>query len=777
MFLCKLIHNHPLTFKSVSRLLIVISIVFSSQSIYAETDVDPKHDYASHEYPTTGKIETAWQVNYNQEKVDEIFEFLKDPKNISIHNDKFVEINQAFEKVRSSIQSHVGLSKLQRDREESFKEIEIKNDTTDDWEQKHIYCLPKNLNDPGRLQNVYVKLIDSKYKDVAPGISFRFKTKFRTFILKINQSGSVDSTLDLNWQEINKDIETEFASLRAFTSWEWHSQSNFFNTRSTNTALGVLSKIFDFKYDKNKYFHDDIQDIDVDGRNLDSVVSEKSNVYITIDKSIISANEEYISNQANTAFALVETYKPFLGKVRAVFPVIYHDDKTHILIYGHKHLTKIIEIFTVDFKSGDLITWNWKIDKPITIYGKKNLSDISEIKNFRRLENSSNKEIIGKITTAPMIRGSDLPTRIYWLSTLGRFAIYTEMTTIGDLLNVKRKGDPLNNLKNSLYTEQAIQSIERIIISEYELENAREIKFQVAIPHPLGKEEYEFFWGKNGENIGKTTKIACAIIAKLTKGYTHKVKLGINMCCPAPAMENSNSGFGLRHNTQYIYNILENSSFPSEIKMLMLSEDELEQNKISIEKNQTFTKSLLNRDVSLNVIYQGKPRNDENYHFELVPQIIEDYANKNKKFSYSGMIATLNENSLKSLGFIEGQPHYSAEYILKKLTSTGHENSEILLGRILLGSSFLLEGKYASDKEILSNAMTHFDMLVDMFDGMGLYGLERIKIQLLYHVRHLRGNKVAANKLMTDIFNAKNISTIKTLILSYGQNLPSDYAG
>lgn len=731
-------------------------------------------NFINQESPATGKIETTWQVNYNENKVREVFDFLKNKHDLPADNDRFVEINLAFEKIRKSIQSHVGLSKRQRDNEESFKEVLIKNDISDDWNQNTIYWLPNDSGADPKLKNVYIKLIESNHSASKPGVSFMFKTKFRTFVLKISKSGQVMSSLDLNWYEINKDVETDFISLRAFTSWEWHSQSNFFNTRSTNTALGILSDIFDFSYDKHKYFHDAQDIINISKSNLNNLLSLQPNIYLTINKDIIEPNSAYLLNTENSAFALVEISKPILGKIRGIFPVIYDGNTTHILINGHKESTKVIEVFTVDYQSARLIPWGWKRGvKHLTIKNPNPPDTSFKIKNFRTLETGKNKHLIKHITAAPMIRGSDLPTRIYWLSSLGRFAIYSEMTTVAGLLNVKRDSSPLNSLKNSLYSEQAIQSIERIMISEYELKNAREIIFQVAIPHPLGKEDHDFFWGENGENIARTTKITCEIIAKLTTGYTEKVKLGINMCCPAPAMENSSSGFGLINNRNYIYNILENSDLPIEVKMLMLSEDGNSHPEISIDINRNFTKFLINRENKPRIIYQAKSRNDENYKFEIIPEVIAPYADKNMKFSYSGMVATLTEESLKSIGLTDGKPHYSAEYILNTLSAVGHDNVEVLLGRVLLGSSFLLEGKYISDKEILLNSLLHLPLLIDMFDGMGLYGLERIKIQVLYHVRHLRDDQQKVSNLMTDIFNATDIVSIKNLLLIHYNEVSS----
>lgn len=161
--------------------------------------------------------------------------------------------------------------------------------------------------------DAHVHLIQPSERTSKPGISCRFKTKFRTFILKINESGKVTSTLNLNWEEINKDVETKFPPLRSFSSWEWHSQSNFFNTRSTNTALGILSKIFDFGYDKHEYFHDRLATLNVNFDNLSGLASDNSNIYLCIDREIIQPDATYLSDKRSTAFALVEIQKPILG--------------------------------------------------------------------------------------------------------------------------------------------------------------------------------------------------------------------------------------------------------------------------------------------------------------------------------------------------------------------------------------------------------------------------------------------------------------------------------
>jgi hypothetical protein len=95
-----------------------------------------------------------------------------------------------------------------------------------------------------------------------------------------------------------------------------------------------------------------------------------------------------------------------------------------------------------------------------------------------------------------------------------------------------------------------------------------------------------------------------------------------------------------------------------------------------------------------------------------------------------------------------GNPHYSVESILKN-----SPNIEVMLGRVLLGSAWLLLGRYANDHEILLMTLLQSLMLQEFSIGFGACGMDLMQIQLLYNLRHIMDDDLR-NSLIGDIFNA-----------------------
>ncbi len=749
-------------------------------------------------------------IQIDREKFQELVAFQFDLSHSAFKEnvEKFV---QMMEKIRLAVQSNLGLSALERDKHETNHPMWVKRGNPD-------FPIGKNgeipldlvLHDAKDLAHKFPKNIPKVMiiKDTSDndGISILYNTKFRSFSMHIASNGKVISSLKLNWKAIYDDlspiVEGQQQALRSFTPWQRHSESNFFNSRSTNKVLSYLAEAFPtiFTIDSTNYYKDTNSEL----INLTHDTSEKlqtnnPNLYLILDHTLVKTPKEFNPESRQPIFAVVRRKSPIMGNVIQLSPAVYADKKLHIVLHGHQEETEITQIFHCDFESEKLYDWAWQGKKVILNTHEVKHEQSPQWKGLHLLKYSKNRDLIKQTASAPMVRASDSVMRTFWLSSFDIPTVYTEMTTIADIFNIGyNEASPLNRLEKLYYSDQATSSFRRLIFSEYELRHAKNFVFQLAIPHESSDEL--FFWGNDGENIGKTTRLALDIIFKLIPTEFHnKIRISINMCCPASSIERLGAGFGLRNRPDNIERIIKSikDKYPTlfiEFKTLMLSNSDkqlsassqcqefktcassdksksefdekslADLNKISFSKNKSLSE-LLSDFGADGLVWQSKPRNEEVYDMKTTLDITKTSdVNHHFKFGYSGMIATLDDDTLQKLGYRDREcPHWSVDTVISEMKKMDHgkssDNFEVMLGRVLLGSPWLLLGRYASDQEILLLTILQCLLLREFAMGTGQAGFDLLQIHILYNLRHLVQDELR-NKLMATVLEIRSATKI-----------------
>lgn len=727
--------------------------------------------YLARVLPPSHPITRRNSVDINPIKFSEWLNDCMDPSNNNFLNNvgEFVAV---MERVRLAVQSNLGLSSRERDAHETYQYIMVKSgkpdfpiDNNGEVSANDVIYSSDQLTSLTRHQPRVLIMRDVSGQD---GLSLLFKTKFRTFQLHINSEGEVESNLELNWKEIYDDLSPdkpgEHHALRSFTPWQRHSESNFFNGRSTSKVLSYLSKAYPsvFTYDSKSYYRDGQSEIlNICSVNAKRISTKQPNIYMTLDDSVIEANDEFSRDPNHPILAVVKRKSPLIGTLVQLVPAIYENGKLHLVIHGHQEETEIHEVFSCDFNSENILNWRWRNGPLKIVAGNQVNKGLPKWPGLHFLKYSQQRDVLQHTSAAPMVRASDAVMRKYWLSGFDIPTVYSEMITIADVFNMENceTDSPLERLEKIYYSDSATSSFRRMSYTEYELANARYLAFQVVVPHDSARDH--FYWGEQGENIARTTRMALNVLLKMIpEKFHHKIRFAVNMCCPAASIERMGGGFGLCQQPTYIERIIHaiKDDFPAiniEFKTLMLPDQE--QN------------NRLGERVAIagadGLVWQGKPRNQEIYD----PQAVIDaakfsFANNNMRSGYSGMVATLSNQQLIDLGYDEtDSPHYSVDGILQSVKDAHGGNLpdgfEVMLGRVLLGSPWLLQGRHATDQEILLLALLQSFMLRELAVGAGPCGVDLMQIHVQYNVRHITDDKLR-DELMTGVFEARSSTKI-----------------
>lgn len=756
---------------------------------------EEKYSYIQRVLPPSNAIERENKIAVDKEKFSEFIEIQLNPAHPKFQDNLF-HFLQMVEKIRLAVQSNLGLSAIERDKHETYHPIWVKKGKPDfpllennDIKPESILYDAQAIPPSGkRIANAMIIQDDSKDE----GFSILYQTKFRRFALYIQENGKVNSSLALNWEKIYDDLAPEISGesqpLRSFTPWQRHSESNFFNGRSTDKILSYLSSAYPqiFLHNEISYYQDNPSEIiHLTKENYKKIETNYPNIYLTLDNSLIEPPQEIKKDhKQQPILVVIRRYSPLLGNIIQLAPAIYEDDKLHIVFQGHQHETEIVAIMSCDFEHQAIQRWILK-KQDLCLHSKQ--SHRSVWKNLHLLKYHENQPFINKTASAPMVRGSDIVMRKYWLSSFDIPTVYTEMITIADIFNIENdiSLSPQNRLEKFYYSDGATSSFRRLILSEYELQNAKNVAVQIVLPHETP--HARFFWGEQGEHIARTTKMVATILFEMIpSAHHHKLRFAINMCCPAASIEKIGAGFGLRNKPEYIKYITEaiKDKYPEliiEIKTLMLSNedqciskinDEFKEHKaisathpsekhnISCENNKALSEMVSDAGIS-RLAWQGKPRNKEIYDLQKTLKISQSAkVNSNFNYSYSGMIAALKDKDLLKLGYENiDQPHQSVEGVLRHLEvlykEKSPENFEVMLGRVLLGSAWLLLGRHATDQEILLTTLLQSFLLREFSLGAGDCGIDIMQIYLAYNLRHLSDERLR-NQLMNAIFEVRS---------------------
>lgn len=763
-------------------------------------DNSAQFPFLKRKFPPSHPIRRENLIQVNPDKFRELLTVQLNPLNPSFNNhlNEFMEV---IEKIRLAVQSNLGLSAVARDNYESHHPILIKRGSPDFPLEKNGEVNASNiLYDSATLGGLVSKHPPRVciVKDVSgeDGLSILFKTKFRTFSMHIDTDGKVVSSLELNWKEIYDDLSPEIPrqqqALRSFTPWQRHSESNFFNGRSTSKVLTYLSEAFPsvFKYDSQCYYRDgDSEPLNLDKSNINKISSNAANLYVTLDQSLIEPAKDFNSTLHQPILAVIRRKSSLMGDLIQLVPGIYAGGKLHLVLHGHQDETEIKEIVSCDFEKERLHSWKWK-DKPVILKSELPVQTAPRMwSGLHFLKHHPRNELVRHTAASPMVRASDAVMRKYWVSGFDIPAVYSEMITIADIFNTCSDGrdSPQEKLENLYYSNHATSSFRRFNYSEYELEHASHLAFQIVVPHDSANDH--LYWGEQGENIARTMRMTIKLLLKMVpEQFHHKIRLAVNMCCPAAAIERVGGGFGLCIKPDYINKIVQaiKNDYPDisiEFKTLMLSDtdaNKLSSNQISFANNKNITESLSAAGAD-GLVWQGKPRNQEIYDPQAVIDIAKSAAVRSDfKFGYSGMVATLDNKQLADLGYIESaSPHYSVEGILEKVKAANDgvlpNGFEVMLGRVLLGSPWLLMGRFASDQEIMLLTLLQSFMLREQAIGAGPCGVDLMQIHILYNVRHITYDRLR-DELMSKIFDAQSAMTIVNTLYDacVGQNYEYD---
>jgi hypothetical protein len=756
------------------------------------------YPYLQRVLPPSQAITRENLIDIHQEKFKNLLHIQLNPAH-SHFNDNIICFVQLMEKIRIAVQSNLGLSAIERETHESHQPI---------WVKKGKLNFPIEENGKMKDENILFDTTQSHIQKNSPkvciidddtndeGLSFLYKTKYRCFSLHIQPNGKVISSLTLNWKEIYNNLAPDNKDqqpLRSFTPWQRHSESNFFNGRSTNKILGYLTSAYPsiFKYDRKSYYKEgDSEFYSLSPEHVSSMKTNSPNLYITLNDLIITPAKKDNAILNQPILAVVRRKSPLLGNVFQLIPGLYKDEKLHLVLHGHQEETEIQKVFSCDFKNEKLHSWIWRRGTVILRSNEPQQSLKPTWKNLHLLKYGKQRDLIKHTAIAPMVRASDVVMRKFWMSSLDIPNSYSEMITIADIFNINHNQSCTSQeiLENFYYSDQAASSFRRLNISEYELEQAEHYAFQIVLPHNSADDI--FFWGKNGEHIARTVGIVLKVFLSMVPTQFHKkMRLAVNMCCPAASIENMGAGFGLRNKPEYIESIIQAikkkyPTMPIEFKTLMLSNADKLVNVTASENGihrTSFDKNkLLSETLSLfganRLVWQGKPRNEEIYNYKTSLDITHS-ANVNHafKFSYSGMIATLKDSDLLNLGYNNiSKPHCSAEGVFEYIKKN-HEGNlpldfEVMLGRVLLGSSWLLRGYYASDQEIILMTLLQGLLLREFSIGSGPCGIDLMQIQLLYNVRHII-NEDVRNQIMLDIFKSRSADKMIDILYEKYQSI------
>ncbi|CZR16763.1 Uncharacterised protein [Legionella pneumophila] len=698
------------------------------------------------------------------------------------------KFNNMMEKIRSAVQSNLGLSRVQRETYETFHPIYVKlgapnfpiNDEGELDPGSIVYRTDHVKGRDERKSSWLVLLKDDSNED---GLSICFDTKFRKYLLHIDGAGHVTSQLTLRWNAIYDDLLPDTVMqqpLRSFTPWQRHAEANFFNGRSTNKILGLLTKNYPeiFNYDPTSYFKEEpVFSVELNRNAPKKLSTDKKNIYLTLDESFFKTPNGFENGlNRQPILAVIKTNSSLRGDCFSVVPAIYEKQKLHILIKGHQQQTKVVDVFHANFKTGELLSWELLDD--VLIFGEPSTEYKPALTDLNLLSDQQS-ELMSHVSTAPMVRGSGPGARQYWLNGFFKSTVYSEMIVIAEIFNRRFMSTPLASLEQTLNHSDATKSFYRLQFSRQELEKAKEFVFQLAIPNEFSKQEdFDFFYGEHGNKLEETTKLAILMLKRMVpKEFHHKIRIGINMCCPAASVENIGSGFGLRNKPDFIERIVKaikdaDSNLKVEFKTLMLSHedgygdgDQISGNtkNISEIQNECLTR-IVYKTKANRLVYQGKPRNIETYNVDAVSCIIREVNTpKEFQFGYSGMVATITNHDINQLGYkVVGEPHYSVQSILEKIKKQLGEvpiEFEVMLGRVLLGSAWVLQGRYASDAEILLHTLFQAAIEQEWARGMGRYGIDIYQIQVLYNIRHITNDNYR-NSLINKIFNAQSTEEI-----------------
>ncbi|HAT1596230.1 TPA: hypothetical protein I8Y58_001452, partial [Legionella pneumophila] len=211
-------------------------------------------------------------------------------------SEKLHKFNNMMEKIRRAVQSNLGLSRVQRETYETFHPIYVKlgapvfpiNDEGQLDPGSIVYRTAPVKGSDERKSSWVILLKDDSKED---GLSICFDTKFRKYLLHIDGSGHVTSQLTLRWTAIYDDLLPDKAAqqpLRAFTPWQRHAEANFFNGRSTNKILGLLTKNYPeiFNYDPTSYFKEEpVFSVELNRNAPQKLSTDKKNIYLILDES------------------------------------------------------------------------------------------------------------------------------------------------------------------------------------------------------------------------------------------------------------------------------------------------------------------------------------------------------------------------------------------------------------------------------------------------------------------------------------------------------------
>jgi len=745
--------------------------------MHSHHNKESKSSLSNSKLPPAQTMDRQWQIEINKDKFSKLL--LSD----------FNKITKVMDKIRLAVQSNLGLSELARKQFEESQPL---------WVKKGKPIFPINSSGVIEKHKIFHDSSKSKQNNSAKvqyisddlqekGLSILFKTKFRSFSLYINEEGQVNSSLELHWQAIYDDLlpdneKNKSQVHKSFTPWQRYAEANFFNGRSVNKILTYLSQDLHeiFQYNTKSYYQESpSENISINKNNIKLIDTSTANLYLTLDSSIIAPDKDLDVKTNMPMLAIVKCKTNLMGPIIKIVPALYRKKKVSIVLSGHQTETEIQKVISCDFKKQTL--HHWKLKHGIII--KNSCATTSKPPIWSSLNLLKFDHLVKHTSSAPMVRGSDAASRKLWISGYNIPTVYSEMITISDIFNMSYSNHrtPKEILEKFYYKHQSTSSFKRLSITEYELNKVQNFAFQVAVPH---KTQYaEFFWGKDGENIARTTIIAVKLLHEMVPPEFHnKIRFAVNMCCPAASIEKMGAGFGLRAKPEYIKKIVAaiKTKFPDldiEFKTLMLSNADkcisrkeriitLESktachnknhHNISAEKNIKVAEFMSQAGAD-RLIWQGKARNKEEYKFHTVTKITQNSrVKKSFKFGFSGMVVTLRESNMIKLGFSEKEsPHYSVEKILQL---SFQDNYEVMLGRVLLGSSWLLLGRHACDREIVLMSLLHSYLIKDFNTGEGIFGVDLMQIHVLYNLRHLKDINLR-NKIMAQTIKAKSADEI-----------------
>jgi tRNA-dihydrouridine synthase/radical SAM superfamily enzyme YgiQ (UPF0313 family) len=449
---------------------------------------------------------------------------------------------------------------------------------------------------------------------------------------------------------------------------------------------------------------------------LTSVAGAGTILQLNIPADKVHAPERYARAADRTIFAVIRNRRPGLGTVTELVPASWDKTGLKVPVVGFQGEVSLQEVLSFDGR--EPLVWKLDYGAAPVVRSEGFTGEEPEGMNAVPRLFSPDDPLVNKVVAAPMIRGSSLSERVFRYR-LGLHGAFTEMVYMGFLHLME--GETLSDVIGNYVWLETFHRMKRS-----DLENNTVL--QVVGPHfTNGRERLEAVFGTRERTVDTYVKLA--YLAR-RMGFP---ELNINMCCPAPNLRYARGGAFMMEDEALVRDVVKGikASVPGlkiSAKVLLPSVDgELA---APDEARAVRIAAVLAEAGIDRLLVQAQTRAFGRVYPEVVKSMS---AAVSIPVTYNGSVAAFREDGMGEIGAGDGS--YSVEGLMETFEGTGVD--QYMVGRLLLGSPWLLSGRKIPDQEIVQMALGQARYLASDFKGIGEAGLGIAKLALLGYVRFL----------------------------------------